>query len=85
MRGLEFWKNFTYRVKIRFYNPSKKEWEDDFVKKVNHLDKTFEYGTVEEISQKGQKILTFKLEEAVELMNSMVLNGYMASIEPWFE
>lgn len=84
-RGLEFWENYTYRIKIEFYYPKTKEKEFRFVTKVNFGTKTFEYKTLEEIEKEGADIQAFKLEEAVELMNCMYINGYQASIEPYFK
>lgn len=84
MRGLGFWKNFTYRVKIEFYKPKTKQTELNFVTAVNYDDKTFEFNTLDEIKKENKDICVFNLEEAVELMNSMVCNGFSASIEPYF-
>lgn len=86
MRGLEFWKNFTYAVKFELHNPEKKETKVNFVTDVNYSNKTFEFRTLEEISKQNKKICRLNLEEAVDLMNSMVCNGYQnVSMQPYFE
>lgn len=84
-RGLEFWENYTYRIKIEFYYPETKEKETNFITKVDFGAKTFEYKTLEDIEKEGAEIQAFKLEEAVELMNCMYINGYCVSIEPHFK
>lgn len=81
---MDFWKNFTYRIKIECYYPRTKETKFHFVTDVDNTHKTFEYLTEEEAREQKKQILTLKLERAVDLMNSMFCNGYKASIEPWF-
>ena len=82
VRGLKFWEHFTYRVKIEFYYLKTGKDEVCYVTSVDLRDKSFGYKNSSEVTP--DQILKFKLEMAVELMNSMVLNGYRASIEPWF-
>lgn len=82
VRGLKFWENFTYRVKIEFFYPKTGKTDVCYVTKVDLNNKSFEFKSKTEV--KNEEISKFKLTMAVELMNSMVLNGYNASIEPWF-
>ena len=85
LRGLGFWKDFTYRIRVEFYYPETKEEKKTYVTDVNFSQKSFEFKTLEEIKKEKKQIKIFKLDEAIELMNSMVCNGYTALIEPYFE
>ncbi len=83
---MDFWKNFTYRIRIsNVYFKKEQEFKDCYVTAVNDEDKTFDYHTEEEIEEKSLKILKFRLNRAVDLMNSIFCNGYLSSIEPYFD
>lgn len=82
---MDFWRNFTYCIKIEFYYPKEDKTEMAYVTAVNYSPKTFEYRTLKQIQEQGLSIETFKLEQAVDLMNSIFCNGYKASIEPYFK
>lgn len=75
-RGLEFWKNFRYCVKIEQGKETK------FVVSVDWADKTTEFMTKKECNEKGVLVQFFDLETAVELMNGLYCNGHNASIAP---
>ena len=80
----DFWKNFTYCIKIERYFPKEDKTEIAYVTKINNSDKTFEFKTEEKLSSRDE-IQIFKLERAVDLMNSMTCNGFTASIQPFFK
>lgn len=81
-RGLEFWRNFRYCVKIEQYFPDTGKTETKFVVDVDWSDKTTSFITQKEAAEKGMLIQFFDLETAVELMNGLYLNGHRASIAP---
>ena len=81
----DFWKDFTYCVKIECHDADTKQIEFCYVTEVDNSDKTFKYATLEDIKAKGLEIQVFHLTKAVDLMNAMTCNGYKASIEPYFK
>ncbi len=81
----DFWKKFTYCVKLDLYFPESKECKTAYVTEVDDEHKTFKWKTEEELNGKTDDILVFSLGKAVDLMNSMTCNGYSASIQPMFK
>lgn len=81
----DFQKNFTYCVKLDFYKPKENRHEIAFVTEVDNNDKTFKWKTDEQLQGKTNEILVFTLSKAVDLMNCMTCNGYVASIQPMFK
>lgn len=79
IRGLKVWENFTYRIKIEFLDTKTGKIDVYYVTKLDLDKNSFEYKSSSKV--KKNKILKFKLEIAVCIMNSLALNGYNASIE----
>lgn len=73
---MDFWSNFKYAIKID---------DNKYVTEVSYSPKTFRCDSLDEIRSKNLKILSFKLREAVDLMNSIYCNGYQVSMEPYNE
>lgn len=73
---MDFWSNFKYAIKID---------DNKYVTEVSYSPKTFRCDSLDEKRSKNLKILSFKLREAVDLMNSIYCNGYQVSMEPYNE
>lgn len=83
---MKFWENFTYRIRIdNVYFYDEQIYKTCYVTSVNNETKTFEMKTEEQVKEQGLKFKIFKLGQAVDLMNAMFCNGYLSSIEPYFE
>lgn len=91
MRPKDFWKNFRYAIIILDETVLVDGTMCDgvayikYVTKIHQETKMFEMNDEEKIKELGLKIPTFPLDTAVELMNSMVCNGFKASITPYFD
>lgn len=78
------WKNFTYAIMILKFNANG-EPEINYVTDVCDKQKTFEFHSIEEIKETDMEIQLFNKSRAVDLMNSMYVNGYQVFIRPWIE
>ncbi len=83
MRGLDFWKNYRYAICIEFQKADG-TIEKHYVTEIDNETKTFEFKSWEEIKKNKIKVLSFTAERAIDLMNSMVCNGFCALIFPYF-
>lgn len=81
-RGLKFFENFRYCVKVEKYYPDTGKTETEFVVDVDWKNKTTDLMTREEATTKGVLIQFFDLETAVELMNGLYCNGFKVAMAP---
>ena len=79
---MSLWNDVRYSLRLELFNPVTKITTIAYVTETNNTLKTFTYKTTTEMDECGLQPMTFRLNQAVSLLNCIHSNGYKVSMLP---